>query len=803
MLNLHQRITFPDAKLPVSKDTPGPPVWGVGPYPTKVMVVGEAPGETEERLKVPFVGESGKLLDEMLVKVGLARGDIYITNAVKKRPVSPTGETKTPSPTLIKKWAPLLWDEINQVRPEIIFLTGGPATRAVYPATLPISKARGVVKQHTLGFKTLSTFHPAYILRDVERKPIMESDFALLAKLVRGEDIEFRSKVHKVCATVESVQNLVEYCITQAEEVALDIETTGLDWINDKLLCICVSPAPEEAYVVPLMGQHCSEIWGAEDKEKVYMLLRQLLRSATPKIFHNGSFDTKFLEHRGFKVENWKYDTLIEHHLLSEQLPHDLDFICNYELQEPGHKEEFHSYLKKKTDTFDVVPERVLWKYAANDGDYTHRAHALFITRLQEENPGVIGFYQTGLMPLAHALKNLELRGIYVDQEWLQREKAQYTSDANLVLGEIHTEVGDVNLDSPKQLSDLFYQRRGHPVQRYTKSGAPSTDKDTLKILAKVDPLASKLLVYRKNSHAIEFFDSILEHTDPASFVHANYNITGAATYRISSSNPNMQNGEDNPRIQGIFTALPESVRGVRYVFGKADYSQIELLVLAGLAGDDTMLHQYSQRTDLHKLIASTILGVPPEEITKDVRSVIKSIVSFGIIYGRSAKALAADFGIQESEAIEIIHLYAKMYPKCWEWCANQKRLALQQGYVESPLGFRRHFEVEGDLSWGQRGRIERQAVNSPVQGSAACITNSAHVRLEQAYGRGESPNIICATLHDALYFYMPENSWEEQVYYIREMMERPIPWLGDQIPHVKFAVGTRWGDSSLYDEDK
>lgn len=793
------RITFPDDKIPTLKDSTGPLVWGFGPHPAKLMIIGEAPGEQEEHLRVPFVGMSGQYLNDALAEAGIERQEVYITNVVKRRPTTSQGATRTPTPTEVKHWAKLLWEEINLVRPEIVLLVGATALKAVWPDSRPITKVRGIVKEHTLGFKTLATYHPAFIFRNRARwTPISTSDFQLLARLMRGEKIEVQEKVHRVCSTIAAVEQLVVECFTKAESIAIDIETSSLDGRTGTLLCVAISPAPEVAYIVPIHGQDCKEMWEPEQKKQVLACLQEILNNSVPKIFHNGKFDTEFLALQGFSVSNWAYDTLIEHHLLSEQLPHDLKFIANYELGEPGHDEELHSYRKSSKDSFAVVPERVLWKYSAYDVDYTHRAHTLFMERLQEENPKVVGFYTSNLMPLARALKNLELRGIHVDTTWLGERTKKATEDAGVILSELSSEVGEgFNFNSPQQLGNLFYSKRGHKVESRTASGQPSTDKDALQVIAKTDPLAKKLLGYRKKLHVATWFNSIAEHITPEDgCVHTEYNITGTDTFRLSSSNPNMQNVEDNPEILGVFDA-PKG-----YVFGKADFSQIELLVLASLAGETKMLEQYSQRTDLHRLIASTLLGVKPEEITKDVRSVIKSIVSFGIIYGRSAWALAADFEIQESEAKEIISLYSQMYPACWAWCEAQKKLAHQMGYVESPLGFRRHFELKNP-SRGEIGHMERQAVNSPIQGSAACITNAAHVRFEEEYQQKKSPNIVCATLHDALYFYMPEDSWKDQVQYVREVMEKPIPWLNDVVPHVKIEVGYRWGDGTLYNEDK
>lgn len=767
-------------------------VVGDGPIPAKLMIIGEAPGEEEDSKGVPFVGPSGKLLDECLKKVGIDRKEVFITNVVKRKPITTGGAVRTPSVKELEVWIPLLKEEINSVNPEVILMLGNIALKAIHRESRPITQARGIVGDFN-GVKTLSTFHPAAALRRDGLRPVLVSDLVLIKEIMDGKERLVSNFTHRVITNVRDAKRLVEYLL-KAGSLAFDIETNSLNWVDGKILCVVFSPNGGEAYVIPLLGRDCQPIWKDTEESIVKDCINSVLSSDIPKIAQNASFDIKFLTHNGFQVNNLQHDTLIEHHLINENFPHNLEFIANYELGKPGHDEELRKHLPTPNSTYDKVPNEVLWRYAAFDADYTMSAHKKFIGIIKGTSSRLMEYYHSVAIPLEKALIRMEIRGVKVDMDRVMKLKREYTDR----LGAIHRSVQDsigseINLNSTKQLIDLFFGKLGYKPVRLNNSGTPSVDEKTIGHLAQEynDIIASSVLEYRRIQKNVgSYIDGSINRVDKDGRIHTEYRVTGTVTWRLSSRNPNLQGIPDDMR--GIF--VPED----GYLFGGGDYKQIEMVVMASLAGESKMIDLYNEGLDMHLLVAQHVFKIDKSEVTKPIRDVAKGI-GFGIVNGLGSWSLAKKLGVNEAEAQELVNQFFEAFPSILPWKNKVGAEARRIGYVESPFGFRRNLDFEG-LDDKSVSALERQAVNSPIQGGAATITNKAHIELESMYQRGDIKSIPVLTVHDALYFCIPENNWNKEVGIIKEVMQEHVPELGIT-PRVSFEVGTRWGDSSVLKE--
>jgi len=558
--------------------------------------------------------------------------------------------------------------------------------------------------------------------------------------------------------------------LARAAAFALDVETTHLDPLLADLVGIAVAMGPDEAYYIPV-GHHESQ--RQLPIERALAELKPALEGQGVKYMHNGKYDLAVLTQRGATVEGPLFDTMVAAWLLE---PARRGFGLK-DLAWARFNVDMHpitDLIGKGRDqiTMADVPVDSAADYAAADVVMTWRLAEVLAADLKAH--GLWDLYQEAEMPLVPILMEMELTGVHLDVEHLQqisRELYQRIADLE---SDIYELVGyPFNVNSTKQLGQVLFEHLGLPVQKRTKTG-PSTDASVLEALRGKHPVIDHLLEYRQltklKSTYVDALPLLVNRRTGR--VHTSYNQTGTVTGRLSSSNPNLQNipirTEEGRRIRRAFAA--EEGR----VLLAADYSQVELRILAHITGDEGLLAAFRRGEDIHASTAATIFGVPLGQVTPDMRRVAK-MINFGLSYGMSSFGLARRTGLSNEEADGFIKSYFASYPGVADYMDRIVRQAKQQGYVETLLGRRRYFpefKSRRRVSGAQRRAAEREAINMPIQGSSADIIKLAMIRLDRALkGHGLDARMILQ-VHDELVLELPEGEAATVTELLRQAME-------------------------------
>jgi len=555
---------------------------------------------------------------------------------------------------------------------------------------------------------------------------------------------------------------------------------------------VSICADPDLAFVVPLLGQGKQELWLKEEYPKVWELLKEIFESSVPKFAQNYKFDCKFLTKKGIKVNNITFDTILGHHLIDENSPHNLEFLVSYYLGEQRHDTELRSILTTRSMTFDNAPNEVLWKYGGADVAATIRIKGEEEKRLN--GTGLMPFFSEFYLPLEEALMQMELNGVKIDLAKMREASQAYSEKAISLLCEMKFTTGvDFNPASIKQLREVLYEKLKLKAPLTTPKGGDSTSEAALKVLAEESDVAKTILNWR---HTVKLKSTFLDGTDgnggllkfvkDTGRLYPSYSATGTVTGRLACRDPNLQNIPVDPLIRNLFVAEEGNV------FITADYRQIELRVVAALAGDEKLMHELETAEDAHTLMASRMFKIPESQVTQKLRSIAKGII-FGILYGRGAASVARDLGVSYEEAAQWIKDFFDAFYLVQVWRSRTVNQAQQQGYIANAYGRRRHLSFEGEEK--DRAEAIRQAINSPVQGTAADTLNFATVKLHRLIQSSFPELMLLMTLHDALFFEVPTKLESDAITMIKGIMEAPIDVLcGSRIP-VKIEVGKCWED--------
>lgn len=759
---------------------------GDGPVPCDLLFVGEAPGELEEQDGKVFVGRAGKKLNEILARVNLSRLDVRVENALGCRPPN----NRTPTAKEIEACRPRLQRKIDATNPKVIIAMGSVAFKSVMesPGTV-LTKMRGTVLTKNGRF-VVPTIHPAAILHKAGEEVVVRKDFELALKVLNQEHLITEPSV-RIVRNLVQLERLKGYLLN-SPGFAFDLETVSFDWYSDEILCVSICVEPEIAFVVPILGQHQQELWEKGEYPKVWAILKEIFESPVPKYAQNNKFDCKFLAKKGIKVQNIAFDTILGHHLIDENAPHNLEFLVSYYLGEQRHDTELRSILTTRSMTFDNAPNEVLWKYGGADVAATIRIKKEEEKRLK--GTGLEGFLSDFYLPLEEALLHMELNGVKIDLEKMKSASRIYSERATGLFLEMKFTVGvDFNPASVKQLREVLYGKLGLKAPMFTPRGSDSTSEAALTVLAEQSEIAKKVLEWR---HLVKLKSTFLDGADgtggllryvkDTGRIYPSYSATGTVTGRLACRDPNLQNIPVDPVIRNLFIAEDGNV------FIEADYRQIELRVVAALAGDDKLMRELEAAEDAHTVMAAKLFKVPQDQVTQELRSKFKGII-FGVIYGRGAASVARDLGVSYDEANQWIKEFFEAFYLVQVWRSRTVMQTQAAGYVANAYGRRRHLSFEGE----ERDRAEaiRQSINSPVQGTAADTLNFATVRLHRLIRKSFPELKLLMTLHDALFFEVQKRLEGEAVRAIREIMEAPIEALrGSRIP-VKIKVGKCWED--------
>jgi DNA polymerase-1 len=605
-------------------------------------------------------------------------------------------------------------------------------------------------------------------------KPIRPKDLKMVL-----EELEFRSILaelklaeaegpkpnYEPILTEEALDSLLQK-LWESEEFALDLETTSEDPLSAEIVGIAVAVEPYHGYYIPVGHRYP----GAPPQlplPQVLARLRPLLAAEHPKkIGQNLKYDLQVLQGYGIEVQGVAFDAMLAHWLLRPDAPsHGLSVIA----KELGIKVQTYQELLEASGEKQIqeVPVDRATQYAGEDAEVVLRLREPLTCRLRENE--LIPLFSEVEIPLIEVLLWMERRGVLLDVDVL-REQGR---ELGILLERAREDLfalagGPFNPNSTPQVREVLYERLRLPVIAKTKTG-PSTDAQVLRDLTAYHEFPGNLLAYRELEKLRNtYIEKLPAHVHPKTGrVHTSFNQTGTATGRLSSSEPNLQNiparTEVGVDIRRAFVAPPG-----RLLLG-ADYSQIELRILAHLSGDESLIEAFLSGEDLHRRTAATLFGVSPEAVDHRMRTIAKR-VNFGIIYGITPYGLSRDLGIPGEEAKTLIDRFFQAYPKVTEFVEGLVEEARERGYARTILGRRR--PLPGLQNPRGTGADRRNAINSPIQGSAADIMKLAMLRAHKLWRAGDLPADMILQIHDELVFEVDEAQAQEALRTVKEVME-------------------------------
>ncbi|HET8554096.1 MAG TPA: DNA polymerase I, partial [Rhodanobacteraceae bacterium] len=575
--------------------------------------------------------------------------------------------------------------------------------------------------------------------------------------------------------------------------ISFDTETTSLDAMRARVVGVSLAVEPGHACYIPLAHDYP----GAPpqlDRDTVLSTLKPLLEDADrPKLAQNAKYDINALSHDGIAVDGVRHDTMLESYVLDATASrHDMDTLAKRHLDHDTIKYSDVAGKGARQISFSQVDLDTACRYAAEDADITLRLHHALWPELQKSGRR-LNVYTDIEMPLVPVLARMEQRGVLVDVKALRRQSGELGKRMQEIKQEAWKNAGhEFNLDSPKQLQALLFDELGLPAKVKTPKGAPSTNEEALAAIADEHPLPRLILDYRtlaklRSTYTEKLADIVNPDTGR---VHTCYHQGAVATGRISSTDPNLQNipvrTTEGRRIRQAFIA-PEGSKVLA-----ADYSQIELRIMAHLSGDEGLRKAFRDGADIHRATAAEVFGEKPEEVTANQRRAAKAI-NFGLMYGMSAFGLARNLGIDRGEAGDYIARYFSRYPGVHEFMETTREQARESGYVETLFGRRLYLPNLKSRNQAHRAGAERAAINAPMQGTAADIIKRAMLAVD-AWLRTRDDAHMLMQVHDELVFEVRADAVDAIRAGIIERMqgaaELAVPLI------VEVGVGENWDEA-------
>jgi len=574
-----------------------------------------------------------------------------------------------------------------------------------------------------------------------------------------------RAQTVAVIAAVETLREACDYHkilsqdaldawlakLAAAPLMSFDTETDSLDYMQARIVGLSFAVAPGEAAYVPL-GHDYAGAPHQLDREKVLAAFKPLLEDATrPKLGHHLKNDAHSLANYGIALKGQRFDSMLESYVLnSVATRHDMDAAAAKYLGMQTILYEDVAGKGAKQITFNQVDVDRAAEYSAGDADVTLRLHLALWPQI-EALPTLKAVYETIEQPLVPVLYRMERAGVLVDRELLRIQSSELAVRMLELQALAHAEAGGpFNLESPKQLQEILFGKLGIPVMRKTPTGQPSTAEDVLEELAATYPLPKLILEYRgvaklKSTYTDKLPEQINRTTGR---IHTSYHQAVAATGRLSSTDPNLQNipirTQEGRRIRQAFVAAPG------HSLVAADYSQIELRIMAHLSGDASLLQAFAEDRDVHQATAAEVFSTPLGEVSADQRRSAKAI-NFGLMYGMSAFGLARQLGIGRGEAQKYMDLYFERYPGVKRYMEETRRQARETGFVETVFGRRLYLPEIQSRNQALRQYAERSAINAPMQGTAADIIKRAMIEVDAWLQRSRMPARLIMQVHDEL----------------------------------------------------
>lgn len=582
--------------------------------------------------------------------------------------------------------------------------------------------------------------------------------------------------------------------LREAGEFAFDTETDSLDNLSARLVGMSFAAKAGHAAYVPIGHDYLD----APDQ----LLTEQVLRVMKPiledenirKIGQNLKFDRGIMENYGVELRGIAFDTMLESYVLNSVAGrHDMDSLADRHLNYKTTTFEDIAGKGKKQLTFNQIPLEEAANYAAEDADITLLLHQALYPQLEAEK-SLLHVYQDIEMPLVPVLSRMERTGVLIDANVLAAQSVELTARLDELEKQAFAIAGEeFNLSSPKQLQTILFEKLNLPVVKKTPGGAPSTNEEVLEELADNHELPRVILEHRSLSKLkTTYTDKLPLMVDPKTRrVHTSYHQAVTATGRLSSRDPNLQNipvrTDEGRRIRQAFIARDG------YCIMAADYSQIELRIMAHLSQDKGLLKAFAEGKDIHRATAAEVFGVPLDDVTADQRRSAKAI-NFGLIYGMSAFGLARQLGIPRGEAQRYMDLYFERYPGVLEYMARTRGHAAEKGYVETLEGRRLWLPEINSRNGMRRKAAEREAINAPMQGTAADIIKKAMIAVDDWLQKENIDALMIMQVHDELVFEVRKEQQAEMAEKIRGLMEAAMKL--DVPLKVEAGVGANWDEA-------
>jgi DNA polymerase I len=614
-----------------------------------------------------------------------------------------------------------------------------------------------------------------------------------------SDDAEDSTVAHSHYATLENTSHnytvvhgdlgtrLFLQTLMQQTSVCFDTETTGIDALNAELVGMSFSWAKGEAYYVPF----------SENQEEAQILLEKFKpffeSESIEKIGQNIKYDLKILANYGIQIKGKLFDTMIAHYLINPDMRHNMDVLSETYLKySPKSIETLIGKKGKNQLSMRDVALEDIKEYAAEDADVTFQLKQNFSPILDKAETKKL--FDAIEIPLVPVLASMEREGINLDVPFLKEMSVEMAKESAALEQKIYETAGEkFNLASPKQLGDVLFDKLkiGGAKQKKTKTGQYATGEEILSYLANDHPIVKDILDWRQMVKLQStYIDALPNQVDKKTGrVHTDYMQTVAATGRLSSNNPNLQNipirTERGRLIRKAFIARDEN-----YSLVSADYSQIELRIIAALSGEENMIKAFQNNEDIHKSTAAKVFNVPLDEVTKEQRSHAKT-VNFGIIYGVSAFGLSNQTSLSRKESAELIDAYYQTYPKLKSYMSSQVDFARENGYVQTVLGRRRYLKDINSANMMVKSGAERNAVNAPIQGSAADIIKIAMINIHHKLTSEGWKSKMLLQVHDELVFDVHHSELERIQPMIKHEMENAFRM--DVPLEVEIGVGKNW----------
>lgn len=738
------------------------------------VIVGEGPGRVEAAWGSAFVGPSGELLERVLREADAPLGRVWLTNTH----LCFTDDEKVKREAA-KHCHDRLLAELTELAPRLVITLGNIAAQALLGPGPGITKRRGAPTRIPLGERrvpVLPTVHPAYVLRSPGAYPDLLADFRKAVELYRGVSAGQEAAPREVPYTLTEDYRAVLDEAARHPYAVLDLETSGLDYTRDRILCAVVAAG--------------SRIWVIPGPVLYTGGFRRALRACPARwSAHNAKFDRNFLlAHLGVALEV-RFDTMLASYLLDERSGrHGVKEIAARRYGAPDWEAPVREHLRaRRTHDYGTLPSTLLYRYAALDGYYQHRLTGDLARELARE-PGLTRVFKRLLLPAAEALSNAEVRGVLIDRAQLGRLDPQYAARCEALERDLCQLAGHtLNPRSAQQVAQVIFDELGIPEHhRFGRS----TNWDQVLVHHRQVPFVRVLGEYREQHKVLStYVRGIAKRLGADGRVHTNFNLHTTVTGRLSSTDPNLQNQpRDDPEYKKIFRASPGNL--ITY----CDLSQVELRMIAWFSQDPWLLECYRAGRDLHGEMAAAVID---PHYTSEQRTFAKRL-NFGLAYGLSVLSLAEDSmydlgptpQARLAEAARIEREYYARIHRVLEWKEEVYAQVLSRGYLETPLGRRRRFPYVPEQGAARRA-LFREAVNFLPQSAASDATLLAFVRCERA---GLQPII---TVHDSILCDVPAvDARDALATQHRIMVETAEELYGDLLPFAADGgLGPSWGD--------